>query len=281
MSTASDLTLFIGPQTRLSLAINAIVRGHRGAFARAGLNVRPGRLATPDLRKNLDRDVPLSLRRAEFAVAVGSGPAFLSAINFLGPPVAAFHQREVFPESEGLLAELPTLAEAARIVLSLDVLSAFFLAARSEPLEARVRSAGWETLYDLSWADLIEEVAFAMPGSEVLVLTPKGAALRSPEVLERLFGPAASVVPSRWHLMQAALNETGQAVLAKMIAEAGEDNAPSAETLGELYDSFAERADPAMLGERLGVDKVTAVLLEQRFREDLDRIAAMPRVEVI
>ena len=277
MSDIDVMTLFLGPQTRLALTLNALVRGHRMALAGAGLNARPGRMATPHLRRNLDRDTSPSDRQARFREAVGEGPMFLSAVNFLGPTALGFHRREMFPETETLLAELPVLAAGARLVLSLDTLPAFFLAAGSEPLEERVRSAGWEPLYELSWADLVEEIAVAMPGSDILVLTPRGAAVRSPEVLARLFGDAASVLPAAWHLLEAAISETGRAVLAQRLAEVGQDDA----ALTELFDTFAERAAPDDLAARLGIDRVTGILLEQRFAEDLDRIRAMPRVEVI
>ena len=49
----------------------------------------------------------------------------------------------------------------------------------------------------------------------------------------------------------------------------------------ELYQSFAARADAAACRERLGMDRLTRKLLMQRFDEDMARIAAMARVEVI
>ena len=51
--------------------------------------------------------------------------------------------------------------------------------------------------------------------------------------------------------------------------------------LGELYASFAVRPDPLEIRTRLGIEKITATLLDQRFADDMDAIRSLPRTEVI
>ena len=52
-------------------------------------------------------------------------------------------------------------------------------------------------------------------------------------------------------------------------------------TLEELYTSFAEKPGLDEIETRLGIEKITVTLLENRLAEDLDAIAALPRTEVI
>ena len=79
-------------------------------------------------------------------------------------------------------------------MLAIDPLPEFFLAAGSEGLEARVRNTGWEYLYEISWAELVREVAAMLPGSPILVLTGKGTGAATEAVQARLFGTAAGVL---------------------------------------------------------------------------------------
>ena len=139
----SDLTLIIGPQTSLALDLNAIIRTRRSDLAAAGVRALPSRVASPFLRRCLDAYQPLEDRRTEF-LGETYGTTVLSAVNFLGPPQAGLHRREMFPDAEGALRGLVEIAEGAKIVLIPDTLSQFFLAAGSEPLEAplpRIRPA--------------------------------------------------------------------------------------------------------------------------------------------
>ena len=71
------------------------------------------------------------------------------------------------------------------------------------------------------------------------------------------------------------MTETGRAVLDRMT------DAPGQSLFEELYDSFADRPSLADMFARLGIEKITAALLDQRYTEDLDAIAALPRAEVI
>lgn len=277
MPDAAALTLIIGPQTDLALSLNAVVRTGRAALGRAGMTALPSRLASPLLRRTLDPSRPFAERASDFAEATRPRPAFLSAVNFLGPPQAGLHRGEIFPDAEGALAGLSELTGSARIVFLPDSLPAFLLASGSDVLEERVRRTSWETLYELSWADLAREVTAALPGCRLTILTPRGAAIHSAGALLHLFGAAAEALPDPQVLLRNAVDETGGAVLDRILA-GGEPDEP---TRAELYDSFARRPDPAVVAERLGIDRLTMTLLEQRFDEDLDAISALPGAEVI
>lgn len=276
MTALPPLTLFLGPQTAASLALNDIFRDFRLQFAAAGTLVLPSRLASPLIRRCLD-DRPLAERRADLHAELPKRPALVSAVNFFGPPEAGLMRRELFPDAEVALAGLAELTTEARIVLAVDPLPAFFLAAGSEGLETRVRRTPWEDLYETGWADLVREVTLMLPGQEVIVLTGRGTGRATEDVLRRLLGPAVSALPTPHALLRRLISETGRAVLARM----AEHELPEASRLAELHDSFAEPPSPEDIRDRLGIDKVTHVLLDQRFEEDLREMRAMDGVEVI
>lgn len=275
MDAPSPLTLMLGPQTAVSLALNAIAREHRAVLSQAGMTALPSRAASPLLRRCLD-DRPLAERRADLAAELNRRPAFLSAVNFFGPPEAGLSKRELYPDAEVALAGLSDLAPGARIVLAVDPLPVLFLAARSEALEARVRRTPWEELYEIGWADLVQEVVAAMPGSPVLVLSGMGTGAASDRVLEMIFGMAAAKLPAQ-ALLSPLITETGRAVLARLSAQ----GTPDAGRLAEIHASFADLPGKEDIRERLWIDKVTRILLDQRFEEDLEAIAKLPGVEVI
>lgn len=272
-----DLTVFIGPQSRHGLAVNLAVRDNRPAMIRAGLNAQPTRMASPALRALADPDKTLEERRTAFDALTAEGPAFYSALNFLGAPHKGFHKAELFPEAESQLGGLAEVAgeRAFRLIIAPDTLPDLFLAAGSAVLEDRVRATPWEQLYEIDWADLIADTHCALPQAEILVLTHKGTTLGGSALLERLFGSAAGAVDRRQFLRE-GLTTTGQAVLDRM----GE-TVPSDEVSGDLYRSFADRADAALCRERLGMDRLTHRLLMQRYDEDMERISALDRVEVV
>lgn len=276
MDGLPTLTLLLGPQTIVSLALNALAREYRHAFVEKGMTVMPSRVASPLIRRCLD-DRPLAERQADLAADLPRKPALLSAVNFFGPPEAGLVKREIFPDAEVKLAGLAELAPRARVVLAVDPLHEFFLAAGSEALEGRVRRTSWEDLYELSWADLVREVIEMLPDSPILVLTGKGTGGASGEVLTRLFGDAASALPETQPFIRHLVTETGQAVLGRMCERGGPDPA----MLAELHTSFAQRPTREDIAERLGIEKVTRTLLDQRFDEDLAALRAMPAVEVI
>lgn len=276
MSDIPELTILLGPVTGVSTALNWLVRKYSGALADAGVVAYANRFASPILRRHLG-DKPAEARALAFHEETAKRPALLSALNFLGSPHAGLKAGEIFPNAEVSIAGLTAIAPQARLVLSIDTLPAFFLAAASDPLEARVRRTRWEVLYELSWADLAREVKEAVPDCDLLVLTPDGAATGGPHVLRHLFGNAADVFPDGYALLRAQMGQTGHAVLDRLI----KDGEPSSDVLEELQKSFAVRPTKDELQVRLGLDKVTATLLDQRFAEDVEAIRALPGTQVI
>lgn len=276
MLVGANLTLLLGPQTRLALAINALVRQQRGALNQGGLRALPARLAQPLMRRNLDQNTPIDARREAFSEDT-EGPTFLSAVSFLGAPAVSLGQRELLPQAEQWLAALGELSPRSRIILTIDRLPEFFLAAGSAPLERRVRATPWEVLYELSWSDLVDEILVALPDCRLTVLTPDSAAVLSPATLDSLFGEAAKNLPDPYSLLRAMISETGQVVLDRVLAE----GKPKEATLKELRASFGRIAGPEDIKTQLGIDRLTHTLLTQRFDEDLVTIKSMPGIEVI
>lgn len=276
MSEKPPLTILIGPQTRVALALNDVARDYRWQLADAGLASMPSRLASPLIRRSLDHR-PLSERIHDFEVETANRPVFLSAVNFFGHPHDGLVKGEMFPDAERSFAGLKDIAPKARYIISIDTLPAFFLGTSSEPLETQVRRTPWEMLYELNWTDLVREFKAALPASELIVLTPEGACCRPKETLLQVFGSAADALPDHYGLLAASISETGRAVLTRISAEGD----PSQETLGELYGSFALRPTAADTEQRLGIDKVTAALLKQRFEEDIVTLRKLPGTQVI
>ena len=276
MDDLPPLTLLLGPQTMVSLALNTLVREHRFAFGGKGMTVMPSRIASSLIRRCLDAR-PLKERQADLAAELPRKPAFLSAINFFGPPEAGLAKRELFPDAEAGLAGLAELAPGARIILAVDPLPEFFLAAGSDGLENRVRRTPWEDLYELGWADLVREVVEMLPESPVLVLTGRGAGAATGDVLARLFGNGVAALPETQPFMRQMIDRTGHAVLARMLERGPPDKA----MLAEVFTSFVRTPTREDIAERLGIDKVTRALLDQRFAEDIEFIRAIPGVEVV
>ncbi len=276
MSEVPPLTILLGPVTSVSLALNTLARTNWRILRNAGVTVHTNRPASMLLRRHLGSE-PAEARALGFQQETAKRPAFLSALNFFGPPQAGLIKGEMFPDAELALAGLVDIAPVARYVICIDTLPAFFLAAGSDALEARAHRTSWEALYALSWADLAREIKAALPASDLVVLTPDGTGRRSVGILKHLFGEAAVALPDAHALLRARVGETGQAVLDRLLAE----GTPSPEMLDEFQASFAVRATRADLKDRLGLDKVTTALLEQRFLEDLDVLHGLPGTEVI
>lgn len=276
MTDLPDLTILLGPQTDLSRALNALIRENRQFLHGRGMSAHPSRTASPMLRKAVS-DRPEAERLAEFEANTKPRPALLSAINFFGPPQAGLMKGELFPEAELKLAELSAVASKARIVVAIDPLPRFFLASVSDVLEERVRKTPWEVLYELSWFELLREVVESLPEADVLVLRSDGMGENLMKLNQRLFGGFVEGLPKPYVLLHQLLTETGHAVMERMLKRGPLDAA----TVAELYESFSKQRSLDEYSERMGIDKVTAALLDQRFQEDLDLIATLDRVEVI
>ncbi|MEO1537198.1 MAG: hypothetical protein AAFR73_05660 [Pseudomonadota bacterium] len=275
MSDLPALTIILGPQTRSSLALNAHLRENRQHFAGQGMVALPSRLASPMMRRAIDSR-PLEERLAEFRAATGKGPAVLSAINMFGPPQAGLAKGELFPDAELSLAGLEPIVGSARVVLAMDPMPDFFLAAQSEALEQRVQQTPWEVLYELSWYELVAELVEFLPDASFLVLTGKSVMQDTRRLEATIFGAHVENAPHPYTLIRHMISETGVAVLRRMLANGAPDDA----TLAELQTSFAVGATAQELRDRLGIDKVTGILLAQRFEEDIARISELPRVQV-
>lgn len=275
MTELPDLTILLGPQTRVAYAVNAFLRENRAFLASKGIKAVPSRLASPIVRRAVD-ERPIDARRGEFADMVDDGPTFLSAIHTFGPPQAGLVKGELFPDAEVSMAGLEPIAGRARFILAIDPFPEFFIAAASEPLEERVRRTAWELLFELSWHELLSELVELLPEASFLVLSGHRIGGRLQELETRLVGTIDAPFPSPHALLRHLVSDTGAAVLDRMLAN-GE---PDAGTLADLYGSFAQRVTVQECRERLGIDKVTGILLNQRFEEDLAAIETLPRVEV-
>ena len=276
MPNLPQLTIILGPQTRAAFALNALIRENRQHLAGKGISAIPSRLASPILRRAVD-DRPEAERFAELDESTKPRPAILAAINTFGPPQAGMMRNELFPDAEVKLAGLGKVTKGARIILAIDPLPAFFLAAESTVLEERVRQTPWEVLFEVSWFDLVREIVEVLPDADFLVLSSQGVGRDPPALIEHIFGDTAKDLPNPHVLLHQLISETGHAVLDRILARGTPDGA----TLSDLYKSFAILPTPHDVKERLGIDRVTGILLQQRFEEDLEQIRALPRVEVM
>ena len=272
-----DLTLIFGPQSAGALHLNTFIRHAGKGLAKIGVRALPTRAASPLLRRLMTSERPFRERRADFDRETIPRPAVLSALNIFGPPEAAYAKRAFFPGVGESLGPIRKITGPCQVVLVIEPLHHLFLSSGSERLEARVRAAGWEDLFDLGWTDLARHVSDKMDGCDILVLTPRGMALRSGEVLERLFGDRVSTISDPFWLLRQFVSETGGAVLDRMVAS----GAPEDAVLEDLYTSFARSPSPEDIEQRLGIEKITVTLMEQRFAEDLDAIAGLPGTEII
>ncbi|MEM9426512.1 MAG: hypothetical protein AAGA06_07400 [Pseudomonadota bacterium] len=275
MTGLPELTVLLGPQTQLALAMNAHLRENRLYLAKHGITALPSRLASPILRASVD-ERPEDERLAQFAEKTAPRPAILSAINMFGPPEAGLLKGELFPDAELKFAGLAPVVGSARVVIFIDALPSFFIAAKSETLEDRVRRTSWEVLYELGWFELLSELVEFLPDAQFTVVSGKVPGDELARLPEALIGPQSDSLPSPFAFLQNLITETGRAVLARIL----ERGAPDAATIADLYTSFARRPTPDDLRDRLGIDKLTGILLDQRFEEDIEKLSTFPRVTV-
>lgn len=276
MASLPQLTIILGPQTRVAFALNALVRENRPFLASKNINALPSRLASPMLRRAID-ERPEDERLAELDESTRPRPAVLSAINMFGPPQAGIAQNELFPDAEVKFSGLAKAAKGALIVLCIDPLPSFFLANENALLEERVRQTSWEVLFELSWFDLVREIVEVLPDADFLVVTGRGVGNNPSALIERILGGTSQDIPNPHALFRNLINETGHAVLDRMLEKA----TPEASTWADLYQSFALRPSKGETIERLGIDRLTGILLGQRFEEDLEQMKSLPRVEVL
>ena len=272
-----DLTIVVGPQTESAFALNSYVRKFAPLLKDAGVKALPVRASMSLISRVTYPSRPLAERIFDLQNDAELHPVTLCAINFFGPPESALKSGKFFPEPESFTRPLGEVAGKARIILAVDALYKMFLAPGATRLEARVKVTGWEHLFDLGWLELARAVSVGFPEAELLVLTPEGLALRSEDVLARVFYRDKPVQGDPHWLLRQALTETGQSVLDRIFATSD----PDEKILSEVYGAFRKEIPHSDIEARLGIEKITATLLDQRFREDLDAIAALPRVEII
>ncbi len=276
MPDLPEVTLILGPQTGVSLALNVHLRENRNGLRSHGITVMPSRFASPLMRRVVDQR-PEAERLAEFKAKAMPRPVILSAVELLGRPQAGLAKGELFPDAELALAGMATIIRDARVVFAIDPLPSFFLAAGSDLLEERVRTTPWEVLYELNWYEMLTELVDLLPDATFLVLTGRGVAKEPQQTLARLLGDDLTDLPAPYSMLRQLISETGHAVLDRML----ERGPPDAEMLADLCKSFSLTPAKEDIRDRLGLDKVTNILLEQRFEEDLEQIATLPRVELI
>ncbi|MGI9389460.1 MAG: hypothetical protein ACR2O1_05320 [Boseongicola sp.] len=277
----SQVTLLVGPQTRLARALNDAVRTRRAAIAAAGVTAFPSRIATRALRaamsdKTSDDHSYVSLA-SELSLHDGR-PVFLSAINLLGGPASAFYRQELFPHAEQMISGPGTaLSEVvSRVVTTIEPLHHFLMSLRVPTLHQRVADSPWEALYELSWSDLVSEICEAFPTSQVLVLSPDAAFVNASTVLFELFGVAGARIDPAF-LQRPHLTPNGQAALSSI----RETKDPAPDILEELLAAHRDTPDSAELEARTGIDKLTSTLLEQRFLEDIRDLETLPNVRLL
>ena len=275
------VTFLVGPYTRAMLALNGAIRAGRAPLAAAGLGALPSRAASPIARALAMGEGPVTAREDAFAASMeqvgeGARPVLLSALNALGAPVQALSGRELFPEAGAFFAGLAaTIHRSARIVVGIEPLPQFFATAGTGALAKRVSKTPWEVFYELSWAELLRDIAALCPETELLVVTPEACVCRPASVTATLFGEASGPVDPRG-LRAAHLTPEGQAA-AERFDEAGAEEGVLADILSRLGNGPA----PDVLKARFGIDPLTATLLDQRFAEDVTEIAGIDGVRLL
>ncbi len=264
-----DLTLLLGPQTRVGRALNDIIRETRGELEANDLVAYPSRIGDKALR-----DLQGGHNAAEIRASLGIGgpkPVLLSATKGLGAPANSFRSRELLPDAEVYLAHWAELIGDldAHVILTLDPLPTFFAEMNHTAANSAVAATPWDALYEVSWADLVTSAINILPGAQLTVLTERGAFVAAETVSPLVFGDAAATVsPDRLRatvlpLDNAGAYPSGRAQLSALFAR--ENRAP----------------DDAWLRDVLGMDHVTADLLQDRFAEDLAAISKMAGVQLV
>ncbi len=264
-----DLTLLLGPQTRLGRALNDIIRERRVELHAQGLVGYPSRVgdkAFRDFQSGNSRDDVLA------SLGIGHGtPVLLAATKGLGAPANSFRRRELLPDAEACLALWADLMDGIElhVILTIDPLPTFFADMNHASANAAVAATPWDALYEVIWADLVSAVVDMLPDAQVTVLTERGAFVSAETVLPLVFGDAAAAVTAG-QLRSAVFPIVGDAALPQGRAK-----------LSALFETTSRRPGDAWLKSELAMDGVTADLLQDRFVEDLKVIAGISGVQLI
>jgi len=264
-----DLTLLLGPQTRLGRALNDVIREHRVELNANGLVAYPSRVGDKTFRE-FQSGVP----RSDIHASLGIGqdkPVFLSATKGLGAPANSFRHRELLPDAEACLASWAELTNGIglHVVLTIDPIPTFFACMNHASANAAVAATPWDALYEVVWADLVLAVVEMLPDAQVTVLTERGAFVAAETVSPLLFGDSAAVVTADG-LRNGLLPLKGNEVFPQGKAK-----------LSTYFDAISRRPDDVWLKDELGMEGVTADLLLDRFHEDLRSISGISGVQLI
>ncbi|QMU58575.1 MAG: hypothetical protein GKR98_10440 [Boseongicola sp.] len=275
---SAEVTLLLGPQTRLALCLNDLVRRRRKEFSAHGFSGFQNRLASRTLRAAAaDASTPLEVKRNQLAGAFGfsaNSKTVLSAINLLGTPSSVVQNGMLYPGSDVKLAQVAPLFEDVRLrlVLSIEPLDELLYFLPADAWSSRVSQTPWEVLYELSWADLISDIQDAFPDREILVMSPEAAVLGTNEVLHTLF-PDMDLKDEVPGLRLPYLTERGQEVLRNDLA--------TAEAIDAVFEAHRLRPTSLELKTKTNIDDLTSTLLRQRFLDDLAGIEKLSNVTLI
>lgn len=260
-----DISILVGAHSVPSVVIADLVRDGVADLAAGGLTALPQRRAARRLAPALASPSPEA--RGRFLAPYGAeGRFFLCHMNGLGPLPEALDESVLYPGAEGGVAALARLFpnDRVRLVIGIVPLARFFTTAGGA-LARKIRRARWERLYELSWADRVEMIRAIWPDADVVVLTPAGAARCSADLAPLLFGQPLG---DPMAFLSAAVTENGRAALARGVDPQ------------DVVRAHSLAPDPAILAAR-GIDDSLIQLLEDRYREDCARMAAMSGVTIL
>lgn len=262
------LSFLLGGHTHAAVTVASFIRDNFHDLAAAGVIATRQRAAARRLQPLFE--TPSAENGAALLTTLGvgsSGRAFLTHLNGLGPLKTAIGEGLLYPEAEAGAAALARSFPGAelRLVIGVAALPLFFTTAKG-PMARAVRKAQWHKLYDLSWADRIEIMSDLLPDATFLILTDEGVARASAEMSKTLFGAR---VGDGDYFLNAMLIEEGRHELG--VARLGSD---------ALLARYGLKPDEEVLKAR-GIDHALTQLLNDRFAEDIARLARMSQVSVI
>jgi len=248
--TSPPNTLFIGAPTRLGHALNDLVRANGARFRAGGVAAYPNKMVTHALRASIGDDADASALEALLSSAPSS-QMFLSGLYALGRPGTALRDDELFPEAERMLGGIANVLAGrfGRVILAIEPVHHLLLSVGRDDVFSRTRSARWEALYEVSWADLVSVVVACFPDAEIVVLTPYSARDGAAPILHRLFGSIGFEM--------------------------------AGDSAGVTFESAATNGTQiSEIKEKTGLDHVACDLLLQRFDQDVEAVAAQSKARV-
>ena len=243
-------TLFVGPPTRLGHAVNDFVRLNTTQLRETGIFAVSNKTAIHALRSAIGENPDGAEIDAVLTAAVGR-QLFLSGLFALGRPATVLRDGAFFPEAERMLNGIAGALEGRieRVVVAIEPVHHLLLSVGRDEVVLQTARTRWEALYEASWVELVDVIARHFQGRDLVVLTPLATRDGTAPVLHHLFGEAGFEMAS----------ESSGATLAEE---------------GRQKYKYIELMD------KIGLDRVTCDLLDQRFDEDLKEIVRRPGVRV-